>query len=459
MKPFIVPVLAGLIVIYASMALADHGRVQPDSTDQTQTPMSALSADELVTWILKQNAGLAELRAAVEADRARSEYAGELPDPMVSAAIAPETLGGYETPSGRDRGTNVRLEISQRLPWPGKLALRTRAAQSDVAVAEQSVDRLRLVVSEQARQAYAEWAYVHEALRINEKHQSLLDELRASAEARYAAGLANQQDVLQAEVKQQHLKHQRIRLQRLQRAIQARINALLNRTEQTLLGEPEPLVGFAGLPTYESLSRAALKQHPDLIRIANQIDGNSIREELAEKDFYPDLNVFTGYSGLWDDPSKRWVVGAGINVPINRDKYHSRLDEVRAGTQRLRYALTDEKARLLSELDQAYAAAVEADHNLALYRDEILPLSAENLSAAQAAYGSGGGAFSDVIDAEQVRLMAQLETQRALADAYIARAAIARWAAVPPTTFNSWQLDAESDSTSADSKDPETSNE
>lgn len=431
MKTLIAPALAGLIVIHASMTHAGHGQHQSPPVAESKPSTSLLSAEQLVAQVLEKNAGLAQLQSAIEADRARSNYAGELPDPTFSGAFAPETLGGFDTPSGRERGTNVRLEISQRLPWPGKLALQSQAALADVAVAKQSVDGMRLKLSEQTRQAYAEWVYAHEALRINEQHQALVEELRSSAETRYSAGLASQQDVLQAEVQQQHLRHQQFKLQRLRRAIQARINALLSNTENAVLGSPAPLTELPELSDYPTLKRSALAQHPELLRIAKQMDGSSLREALAEKDFYPDFNLFTGYNSLWDDPNKRWVVGAGINLPINRDKYRSRLDEARARTQQLRYALTDEKARLLSELEQAHAAAVEADHNLALYRNEVLPLSEENLSAARAEYGSGGGAFSDVIDAEQTRLMAQLEEARSRSDAFIARAALARWSAAP----------------------------
>ena len=93
-----------------------------------QPSTTHFDVEELVDTVLRQNAGIQALQASVFAAEARVTPAGSLSDPRLSAAVAPETLDGLDTPAGRTRGPNVRVEISQEIPWPGTLGLRADAA-------------------------------------------------------------------------------------------------------------------------------------------------------------------------------------------------------------------------------------------------------------------------------------------------------------------------------------------
>lgn len=387
-----------------------------------------LAVDRLVERVLTGNAGLKALRAAVDAAEARGVSAGSLPDPQVAVDVAPQTIGGFGAPPGVDDDTRISWSISQSFPWPGTLGLRAEAARKEAAAATENVAALRLRLAAAAKSAYAEWRYVHQALEINADNQALVDELRRVAEQRYAAGLTQQQDVLQAEVELQRLKHQAIQLKRAKRAVQAKINALLNRPAAEPLVEPAGLPQPRDLPGYQTLRDKALALHPELAQIQRRIAANEDRESLARKDFYPDFKAVGGSRGVMDPADKRLYVGIGLSLPLSRDKYRARLDEAKANTMRLEFELTDRRAKLLSQLEQAHAAVKEARNSIALYENELVPLAQENLSAARAEYGAGGGAFLDVIDAEQSKLDAELNLARVRADYFAALAELERWA-------------------------------
>ena len=91
-----------------------------------------LTAHALASTVLSRNAELQGLAAAAEAARYRIAPAGALDDPLLSYAGAPATAGG-------PRGLQERVELSQSLPWPGKLGLREDAARARAAVEEQSL--------------------------------------------------------------------------------------------------------------------------------------------------------------------------------------------------------------------------------------------------------------------------------------------------------------------------------
>ncbi|MGH8496340.1 MAG: TolC family protein [Gammaproteobacteria bacterium] len=414
------------VVLVVGMTAAGPTAAPAEARDPL-AGLERVSAETLTEAVLARNAGLDALRAALVAARARVVPAGSLEDPMLTYGFAPQTVDGFRTPGGDFRGPNQRIEVSQAFPWPGKLDLREKAARFEADAAGEDIEALRLELTAAAKAAFAEWHYVDRALGINAATGELVDELRSSAESRYAAGIASQQDVLQAEVELERLKAERFRLERMRREITARLNALLNRPPQNPLPAPAGLPDARPVPSFEILRAAALAEHPELQFLNDRIAATETRAELAEKEFLPDFRVFTGYNSLWDENIKRWIVGASINVPIGRDKRHAALDEARANTRRLEAELADRRATLLGALEESRAAVAESVATVALYREELIPLSMENLSAAGAAYGAGGGRFLDVIVAEQRALEAQLGLERAKSDYLNHRAELERW--------------------------------
>ena len=374
-----------------------------------------LTAESLASWVLEANAGLAAMRAAAEAAAFRIEPAGSLDDPMLSYGVAPLTAGA-------NRSINQRVEVSQKIPWPGTLAARESAARFEAIAAERDADTLQLQVAARAKSAYAEWQFVHSALDIHHTTQALLDELVATAQTRYAAGRASQQDALHAEVERASLDNHLLRLVRQRAAVQAQINSLLNRSPDAPLPAAAPISLQAPPPTLEALQRMASIRHPELSRLNAEISASESRITAAEKAFRPDFQVGVGYNSLWDETDKRPVFGVSINIPFDRDKRRSELDSARADTSRARFSLSERRAGLLAELAMARAEVVEARSSVALHEDELVPLAAQYLEAAIADYQSGAGAFLNVITAEQRKLNTDLELARARAD-YVRRSA------------------------------------
>lgn len=384
-----------------------------------------LTAEQLATWVLEANPGLIAIQAAAEAAAYRIDPAGALDDPVLSYGVAPLT---HES----NRGLNQKFDFSQKIPWPGTLAARETAARHDAFAASRGVDMLQLRVIAQTKSAYAEWHFIHEALSIHHATQALLDELIVTTQTRYAAGLALKQDALQAEVERVDLNNQELRLLRQQTTIQARINALLNRAPNALLPEAAPIVVFRQPPpTFEKLQALALVQHPDLSQLEAQISASKSHVTLAEKAFYPDFQVGMGYNSLWDDTDKRTTIGVSINIPLDRSKRKSVLNQARADTRQAEWSLIERQAELLADLAQARAEVIEAQASVTLHQDKLVPLSEEYLESAIADYQSGTGGFLNVITAEQRKLSTDLSLARARADYARRIAELERWTGGP----------------------------
>ena len=374
-----------------------------------------LTIEGLVDAVLEQNPHLRATEAAAEAVSYRIDPAGALDDPMISYVAAP-------------RASDQNVEFSQRLPWPGTLNARESAAERDAAAARWAVDNDRLALAAAAKSAYAEWYFVERALDIHHTVEDLVDELIATAEARYAAGRTSRQDVLQAEVERADLENQQLQLTRQQTAALARINALLNRSPDTPLPSAGPIQIQPPPLDTEALEGLSLDRHPELRRLDAQVDAAESRVTLAGKAFYPDFQLRAGYNTLWDESDKRPVVGFSINVPLDRRKRQAELDRTRAEVRRTEWTLIERRAQLLEDLARSRAEVVESISAVELYERELMPLATEYLDAAIADYQSGTGAFLNVVTAERRRLSTELALERARADYLRRLAELELWA-------------------------------
>ena len=382
-----------------------------------------ITVTQLAKAVLVRNPGLSAMRSAVEAVRAKIGPAGALDDPTLAYALAPETVGGFRTPGGRLRGLNQRVELSQAIPWPGTLDLRSKTAAAETESVAWKLSDFRLRLAERTRAAYAEWYYVHRALAVNTENLALVTRLRAVAETAYGTGQAPQQDVLQAEVELTRLQNQALEIERRRSTVQAGINGLLNRDPQAAIPLPLALFPVGKLPGYANLQQMALARYPALKRLDAEIAAGQDRVDLARKGFYPDFKLSAGYNNLWDAPEKQFTVGAVINIPIGA-KHQGELEEANARLRQRRAERLDARASLLSSLDQSYRTARQAKDSIALYANRMLPLARLNLKAAEADYSGGSGDFLKLITAEQQYLAARLELARSRADFFIQFAAL-----------------------------------
>ena len=386
----------------------------PDVPEHVPT---GLSAERLVQQVLQSNPSIDAMQAAADAASARIESAGALDDPMMSYVVAPNTAGGPR------QGLNQNAQISQKFPWPGTLALRSRMAAAEAESANQQTADLRLRLVALARAAYAQWFYVHRALAINGENVSLVTHLREVAETAYASGQAPQQDVLHAEVELIRLQNQFLELTRLQRTVQAKINALQNLDPGNTVAAPVMLPQEIPLPTSAALQDAALAHFPLLRSIDARISASQDRVDLAHKNKYPNISLLAGYNSIMDMPAKRFTVGVAINIPFGGN-HRGEVSEANARLRESEAKLADARNQLLSDLDQTRATAVQAAATIQLYNGKMLPLAKLNMQAAEADYSSGSGDFLKLITAEQQYLMAELELARARADFFTQRASL-----------------------------------
>src|SRR5205807_783212 len=181
----------------------------------------------LVAEALARNPTVAQRQAAVQAATLRIRPAGSLPDPMLTVGVMDLVLPHFEF--NQSDFTEVDVELSQEIPWPGSLGARSAVgrAAANGARAEENVVRREITIALAA--AYYRLQYTVTALETIQRQRGLLEAAVQLTTTRYASGTAPQSDPLQAKLARDRLQLEEYALESERLAALAAVNALRRR--------------------------------------------------------------------------------------------------------------------------------------------------------------------------------------------------------------------------------------
>ncbi len=379
---------------------------------------SALRLDGLIETVLARNGSLEAMRQAWREAVARYPQVISLEDPMISGMVGPKTLDRPRTEMGERLDVAYRLDLSQRVPWPGKLRLRGRSALEEAEAAGEDVETARQKLIHETKLAYFELAFVHEAEAINQRESALAQELLANARSRYETGLGSKEDALEAEIELAHVRHRSLSLDRLRKNAEARLSALLNQSPELAFPPPPPLVEIpeAESPAAEALRAVALSRRPELSALEARLRAAEADVALARKEYFPDLTLMAAYDAFWDVRELRPMIGLGFNIPIQRRRRRAAEEEAHARLERLTAELEQMRRELEAEVQLAFDQLQESRHVIHLYDAQFLPPAREALATARSNYEAGRSDRATLIEAERKLLTLELNRRQALAE-------------------------------------------
>jgi outer membrane protein, heavy metal efflux system len=389
--------------LVAAVARAEAARDRtPPLDDASLAVDGALDRAAVVAAVLARNPDLDAARAAWRAAVAAYPSAVALEDPTARYALAPLSLGS-------DARFGQRIEVSQKLPWPGRRQLRGDAAVADAEAAQADLEALRLDLAQAAVQAFDDDYVAVRALDINQHHRELLERIERSVIAQYTAGRASPQDPLEVRAHVIELDRERLMLETQRRAAVATLNRLLHRPADAAL--PPPPAQLARAP-----SSGARLDPPGQVAAAARLRARRAEADDAALAFYPSFEVMGSYDSMWDRWQHRWMIGVGIEIPLERGK--RRADQERARAEQVKAAA--ELASVTDLLDEGRVRArlgvEESTRALELYEQQLLPTARQRVDAALAGFTVGRNPFSAVIMAEHELRDVELAIERTRVD-------------------------------------------
>lgn len=376
----------------------------------------------LIDYAREHNPSLTASRLEAAAARERTRSATALPDPQIELELMDltNTMNPGRSASllpGEVGTTSWRA--TQMLPYPGKRALRGEVAQAQAAASEADLLQTRLEMEAAIRRAYIARYQAARKARILEESIALNDSLTELALSRYARGLSSQQGVLMLQADRTALRIEALELERNRTAARVRLNALLRRSSEAPLAEPQALpLAPAPVALAELIERARL-QSPQLMRSEAEVRAAERSRALTQRERYPDLGVSIANNRPRSGRDS-WDLRLEINLPLQQVSRRAQEREAAdaQSAAEARYQAAD--TRLAEALGEAHATVVTRTEQLRLVQGALLPQNQASLASARAGYASGSTGFEPVLAAQQRLLASRLSLLEAEVEAALA---------------------------------------
>ncbi|MGD9346698.1 MAG: TolC family protein [Candidatus Aminicenantes bacterium] len=365
--------------------------------------------DDLIKEALENNP---QVRAAYDEWQASLEQISQakgFPDPMLSFAHFGQSI---ETRLGPQRN---KISLSQKIPFFGKLSLKEKIAQENSSIFEVQHAKVVADLILQVKEAFFSLYWFEKAIELRQEEKEVLDRLARIAQKKYETGLTSQQDVLKAHLEISRLSEKILTLEQGKKAIEANLNALLNRPAAS----PFDRVGHVGemhlTLSLSELYELAMGGRPELKQAQHFIQKTEKSVELAKKNNWPDFtlrfeyfDIGGGSTSLPEDGRNAWLGAIGINIPLWRGKYDAAEAEaairLTANQKRLEGVKNDTAARI----NEYYHEIETYEDQLALYKHSLIPQAEQALKASEIGYLSGKVDFLNLLESE--RMILQIRT-------------------------------------------------
>ena len=380
----------------------------------------------LLDYARGRNPELAAMRHEADAANERIQPAGALPDPVLRVEL--ENINNYGTSNAPSllpwKVGETKYTLMQPIPLWGKRDLRRDVAAADAQQAQARAGATWNELAGRIKVAYAQYFLAAGTERITREVVDLLARMEQLAQARYAGGLAAQQDAIRAQLEQTMLRTELIGLDTDRRQAVARLNALLAREANASLAEPQVL---RPVPATSPLDAGALVQRARATNPAFAAEEARLRSaqsnrELTQRNRYPDIQVGISPTQMGSRITT-WGVMVEMNIPLQRESRRSQEREADAMVSAQQARTQALQAQLLGELGENLAGLDAARRSEALIGTQLLPQTELGFRSALAAYENGKVDFATLLDAQRQirkakadRLKAQVDAQMRLAE-------------------------------------------
>ena len=376
------PALIAVVAVAAAAAAPVRAQDRPAAGAQ---PLSALVAEAL-----RNNPELRAAAKEAEAAEQRVRPAGALEDPMLEAGFL--NLPTQPLRFNREDMTMKMLGLSQKLPYPGKRALREQVAAKEAETLKYGLGETSNRVVREVKVAYYDLALTDETVRLLKSNRQILEQFLRVAESRYAVGQAAQADVLKAQSQIGRMNEELLRMERERPVTEAELARLLGRRADDAPIAVE-LPGLRDIAlNLEALQQTALHQRPQLLGLQSAVERSTRAVDLARTEKQPDFDVRFSYgqrdkNPLGEPRQDVFSLTVAMNLPVWRaDKIEPRIAEAQALRDQALDMQQAQENDVLAKLRQQVATAEQSRKSVILYETGILPQARLAVEAALAAY-------------------------------------------------------------------------
>lgn len=391
----------------------------------------SLSLDEYLAMVKRDNSTITASKLRALALQHKIKASSTLDDPFIA-------VGLDEIPFGGGKAKVRRYQISQSIPFPGKLGIRSEIAETKAESSEFGALTVMRQVQVLATQTFLRASYNKQEIILNENIQKIIQETTASAKARYRTGDASHHEWLLAKLEMSVLNVELLRLKRTQKTLAALLNELRNKPPETFIE-----VDYGDLLNAEDGPievQTNLELQPEMQVVNAQKRSAEAELKLVKLTYAPDF-VIQGMAmePLNRDPEMKepssWGVMVGVTIPLffwrkqselvdaaKKDRLAT-LSDYQSLKNRLNTEITDAKQQLQTSLDV-----------VRLYKNDVIPITEIAVKNARISYASKTLPMRQLLDALRTQRTQELELLAAQMDVIVAKTRMAELLSSPPAT-------------------------
>jgi outer membrane protein TolC len=300
--------------------------------------------------------------------------------------------------------------------------VRENIARENAAVAEARYQELRNQLVKNVKATYFDLFLVDKSIETVQKNLEILQEFVRIAETKYSVGSGLQQDVLRAQVELSKMTDKLINLQKKRDAVEARLNALLNRPAENLVGATEELVFKSFEYDFEQLKQLADEDRPLLQAWQAMIRQSEQQVRLAKKEYLPDFSLGVVYSQreeLQNGAGGVDFLSGMINVKLPLyfwRKQKKQVEESRYNQISVQERYNDVRNQVYSGLDAIFNDVQKNERLLNLFETGIIPQASQSLNSAIAGYQTDKVDFLTLLTNQVNLFNFELDFYRILSD-------------------------------------------
>ncbi|MBT7165903.1 MAG: TolC family protein [Victivallales bacterium] len=385
----------------------------------------ALTLAECERLALGHNDRIAAANESWEAERARIDSAGALPDPQLGFTYYVEEVQTRVGPQEQ------AISLNQMIPWPAKLSAKRREQAEWSEAARHRFQGTRLDVLFRVRTFWYELAYIGRARERVRANVELLRSVEEAMRAQYRTGSGTLAKVLSLQLERSHTEDRLKVLDSREKRLLASLNETLGRDPHLPLarkGDHTP----APLPSPDDLRAAVLTANPKLLAAQRAAAAGAAGLDYARATNRPDFTVGASWvmtgdrtdmdvSGNGRDPV---LLSVRMTLPIWPAKNRAVRAQAAARRRALESTSRDTRQRLLAKLEVLLVRHNEAIRQENLYRKTLIPQAEQAYASLRKSFAAGQVSFANLIDSQRRLLELQLQTEKAVLEKHQTSAAV-----------------------------------
>lgn len=334
--------------------------------------INAQTLDDYLQEAAENNPGLRAAFTTYEAALQRIPQVNALPDPTLS-------FGYFISPAETRVGPqNLRLSLSQALPWFGVLAAQENVASRQAEVEYQTYINARNTLYFKVKTAYYALYELQRHIILEREYKDVLLSYKELATTRLRNGKGALADVIRTDILIDNSDTEISVLEAKRSPREAAFNRLLDRDEEKSINIPENLEIVAIPDKYRKDS--LLVRNPQLNAFDLKIRSARARQNVAEKQGFPRLGFGLDYIVVGNrtdidvrDNGKDVVMPMlSLSIPMFRGKYNAAVEEAKLHQAALADSKIELRNTLLADYEMAWYELERSRQLIDLYSGQII---------------------------------------------------------------------------------------